>query len=114
MLMLIYTRIIQPKFEYAITIWRYTCDNNIHNIQRLQNRTARIVTGVKIDETMLCYYLYEFFLSLIVLECFIMPNRIFYFVFYIMNINIYNLFYICTLACMGFVPENILIRIRNW
>ena len=44
----------------------------------------------------------NFFLSIFVLECFIMPNRIFYFVFYIMNINIYNLFYIkfCTLACI--------------
>ena len=42
------------------------------------------------------------FLSVFVLECFILPNRIFiYFVFYyIMNINIYNLFYICTLACI--------------
>ena len=40
---------------------------------------------------------------------------LFNFVFYIMNIHIYNLFYICTdtLACiMGFVPENKLIRIR--
>ena len=32
----------------------------------------------------------------------------------IMNIHIYNLFYICTgtHACMGFVPDNKLIRIR--
>ena len=31
-----------------------------------------------------------------------------------MNIHIYNLFYICTgtHACMGFVPDNKLIRIR--
>ena len=47
-----------------------------------------------------------------------MPNRI-YFIFIflfclIMNIHIYNLFYICTgtHACMGFVPDNKLIRIR--
>ena len=37
--------------------------------------------------------------------------------FNIMNIHIYNLFYICTFACtrvyMGFVPENKLICIRN-
>ena len=45
MLMLIYSSIIQPKFEYAITIWGYTCDNNLHKIHRLQNRAARIVTG---------------------------------------------------------------------
>ena len=32
-----------------------------------------------------------------------------------MNIHIYNLFYICTgtHACMGFVPDNKLIRIRT-
>ncbi len=42
--MLIYSSIIQPKFDYAITIWGYTCDNN-DKIQRLQNRAARIVTG---------------------------------------------------------------------
>ena len=56
-----------------------------------------------------------------------MPNRIFfsfyflflffyffYFFCLIMNIHIYNLFYICTgtHACMGFVPDNKLIRIR--
>ena len=40
--MLIYSSIIQPKFDYAITIWGYTCDKNL---QRLQNRAARIVTG---------------------------------------------------------------------
>ena len=45
MLMLIYSSIIQPKFDYAITIWGYTCDNNQHKIQRLQNRAAMIVTG---------------------------------------------------------------------
>ena len=45
MLMLMYSSIIQPKFDYAITIWGYTCDNNLHKIQRLQNRAARIVTG---------------------------------------------------------------------
>ena len=57
------------------------------------------------------FYLYEYFLSIFVIECFILPNRIF---FYIMNIHIYNLFYICTLACiMSFVPENKLIPIRN-
>ena len=45
MLMLIYSIIIQPKFDYAITIWGYTCANNLHKIQRLQNRAARNVTG---------------------------------------------------------------------
>ena len=32
MLMLIYSIIIQPKFDYAISIWGYTCDNNLHMI----------------------------------------------------------------------------------
>ena len=32
-------------FLGAITIWGYTCDINLHKIQRLQNRAARIVTG---------------------------------------------------------------------
>ena len=32
-------------FLGAITIWRYTCDINLHKIQRLQNRAARFVTG---------------------------------------------------------------------
>ena len=45
MLMLIYSSIIQPTFDYTITIWGYTCDNNLHKIQRSQNRAARIVTG---------------------------------------------------------------------
>ena len=45
MLMLIYSSIIQPTFDYAITIWGYTYDINLHKIQRLQNRAARIVTG---------------------------------------------------------------------
>ena len=45
MLMPIYSSIVQPKFDYAKTIWGYTCDNNLHKIQRLQNRAARIVTG---------------------------------------------------------------------
>ena len=45
-----------------------------------------------------------------------MPNMIFFFFFFyvvLLNIHIYNLFYICTgtHACMGFVPDNKLIRI---
>ena len=44
--------------------------------------------------------------SLNVLLCLI---GFFLFVFYIMNIHIYNLLYICTLACI--VPENKVIRI---
>ena len=43
--MYIYTSIIQPKIDYAISIWGYTTAHNINNVQRLQNRAARILTG---------------------------------------------------------------------
>ena len=44
-LMHIYQGIIQPIFDYAITIWGFTSKYNLSNIQRLQNRAARIITG---------------------------------------------------------------------
>ena len=43
--MYIYTSIIQPKIDYAISIWGYTTAHNINKVQRLQNRAARILTG---------------------------------------------------------------------
>ena len=43
MLAYIYISIIQPKINYAITLWR--CQQNLHKIQRLQNRAAIIVSG---------------------------------------------------------------------
>ena len=45
LLMYIYTSIIQPKIDYAISIWGYTTAHNINKVQRLQNRAARILTG---------------------------------------------------------------------
>ena len=46
MLMYIYTSIIQPKIDYAISLWGYiTTAHNINKVQRLQNRAARILTG---------------------------------------------------------------------
>ena len=45
MLMYIYTSIIQLKIDYAISIWGYTTAHNINKVQRLQNRSARILTG---------------------------------------------------------------------
>ena len=45
MLMYIYTSIIQPKIDYAISIWGYTTAHNINKVQRLLNRAARILTG---------------------------------------------------------------------
>ena len=43
--MYIYTSIIQPKIDYAISTWGYTTAHNINKVQRLQNRAARILTG---------------------------------------------------------------------
>ena len=45
MRMYIYTSIIQPKIEFAISIWGYKTPHDINKIQRLQNRAARILTG---------------------------------------------------------------------
>ena len=68
-------------------------------------------------------YLYEFsflfFLlfylssSLNVLVCLI---GFFYFVFFTMNINIYNLFYICTLACIWalFLRINLFVLVNKF
>ena len=44
-LMYIYQGIIQPRFDYAITIWGFTSKCNVSKVQRLQNRDARIITG---------------------------------------------------------------------
>ena len=44
-LMYIYTSIIQPKMDYAISAWGYTTAHNINQVQRLQHRAARILTG---------------------------------------------------------------------
>ena len=43
--MYIYQGIIQPRFDYAITIWGFTTKYNLTKVQRLQNRVARIITG---------------------------------------------------------------------
>ena len=46
-LMYIYQGIIQPRFDYALTIilWGFTSQYNLSKVQRLQNRSARIITG---------------------------------------------------------------------
>ena len=46
MLMYIYTSIIQPKMDYAISICGYMTAHNINTGQRLQNRTARILRAI--------------------------------------------------------------------
>ena len=42
----IYQSIIQPHFDYCISVWGHTTANNIKMLQRLQNRAARIITGM--------------------------------------------------------------------
>ncbi len=42
---IIYQSIIQPHFDYCISVWGQTSKSNITLLQRLQNRAARIITG---------------------------------------------------------------------
>ena len=42
----IYESIIQPHFDYCISVWGHTSKNNINMLQRLQNRAARVITGI--------------------------------------------------------------------
>ena len=39
----LYKSLIQPKIDYAITIWGYTNEVNLERIQHLQNRVARVI-----------------------------------------------------------------------
>ena len=41
----VYNSIIQPKFDYALTVWGNTSNQNIRKTQLLPNRTARIIKG---------------------------------------------------------------------
>ena len=34
---------MQPKIDYAITLWGYSCDRNIDKVQRMQNRAVRAI-----------------------------------------------------------------------
>ena len=43
--MYIYQGIIQPRFDYALTIWGFTSKYNLSKVKRLQTRAARIITG---------------------------------------------------------------------
>ena len=46
MLQTIYNTIIQPHIDYCISVWGYAPDVHISKIQRLQNRAARVITGI--------------------------------------------------------------------
>ena len=41
----LYTSIIQPNLDYAVSVWGYSSVRNSGLIKRLQHRAARIVTG---------------------------------------------------------------------
>jgi len=40
-----YTGIIEPHFRYCCLVWGYTGVTEINQLQKLQNRAARIVTS---------------------------------------------------------------------
>jgi hypothetical protein len=42
-LLQIYKSIVQPKIDYAITVWGYTNQNNLEKVQRMQNRVIRAI-----------------------------------------------------------------------
>ena len=42
-LLQIYQSIMQPKIDYAITIWGYSSESNIDKVQRMQNRGIRAI-----------------------------------------------------------------------
>ena len=44
-LKLLYVSIIQPKFDYAISVWGYCSSINQKLVVRLQHRAARIITN---------------------------------------------------------------------
>ena len=44
-LITVFQSIIQPHFDYCISVWGYTSKRNVKLLQRLQNRAARIITG---------------------------------------------------------------------
>ena len=45
LLLQIYKSYIQPKFDYGITIYGCTTQQNLNLVQRLQNHAARLITG---------------------------------------------------------------------
>ena len=44
-LLKIYKTYVQPKFDYGVTIWGCTTEQNLNKIQRIQNLAARVITG---------------------------------------------------------------------
>ncbi len=43
---ILYIAIVQPHIDYCLTVWGYSCRKYVDKIQKLQNRAARIITGI--------------------------------------------------------------------
>lgn len=42
----VYNSVIQPHIDYSITVWGGAADVHINRVQRLQNKAARIISGI--------------------------------------------------------------------
>ena len=77
----IYKSYIQPKIDYAITVWGYSNENNMDKIQRMQNRAVRAIYNnydyvnvrgielVSIMNVMNVRQRRDYFMSLLVFKC---------------------------------------------
>jgi hypothetical protein len=77
----IYISIVQPKIDYAITVWGYTSEQNIDKVQRMQNRAIRAMLNnydfVNVRGTDLVAQLKllnvrqrrDYFMSLLIFKC---------------------------------------------
>ena len=91
----IYNALIQSLFDYGITIWGSCCKTYLQKLQRLQNRCARIVTGIhdySVPSASLIHSLkwfnmhqrYEYFVAIFMFKCYnnLLPSR---------NVNMFKL-----------------------
>ena len=77
----IYKSYIQPKIDYAITVWGYCNESNMNKIQRMQNRAVRAIYNnydyvnvrgtelVSIMNVMNVRQRRDYFMSLLVFKC---------------------------------------------
>ena len=45
----LYTGIVEPHFRYCSSVWGSCGATEINQLQKMQNRAARIVTGSNVD-----------------------------------------------------------------
>ena len=45
----LYTGVVEPHFRYCCSVWGCCCVTELNQLQKLQNRAARIVTGSNFD-----------------------------------------------------------------